>query len=63
MSPSTGAAMASSPLASDETTSTGTPSTNLTAFTPKAAPGTAGRASTDTKRHEPRNSIFVDTAR
>ncbi|KEF61751.1 uncharacterized protein A1O9_03321 [Exophiala aquamarina CBS 119918] len=63
MSPSTAVAMASSPLASDETTSTGTPSTNLTAFTPKAAPGTAGRASTGNKRRGPRNTIFVDTAR
>jgi hypothetical protein len=61
MSPPVGVAMASSPLASDETTSTGTPSTNLTAFTPNAAPGTTGRASTE--RRGRRNIIFVDTAR
>ncbi len=42
MSPPRGAAMNSSPHSIDETTNHGTPSTNITAFTPEAASSTKG---------------------
>ncbi|KIW27136.1 uncharacterized protein PV07_06904 [Cladophialophora immunda] len=45
MSPPRGPAMASSPHSTDETTNHGTPSTNLTAFTPEADFGSKGRVS------------------
>ncbi|KIX98125.1 uncharacterized protein Z520_06205 [Fonsecaea multimorphosa CBS 102226] len=44
MSPPHGPGMASSPHSTDETTNHGTPSTNLTAFTPEADFGSKGRA-------------------
>lgn len=62
MSPPIGAAMASSPPASDETDSVGTPSTNITAFTPSAPPlGFAGRVSTGNERRGLRNLTLLDT--
>lgn len=64
MSPPTGVAMASSPPASDDTNSVGTPSTNITAFTPSAAPPeTAGRASSGNERRGPRHLTLLDTTR
>ncbi|KAK5061355.1 hypothetical protein LTR84_007897 [Exophiala bonariae] len=64
MSRPSGVAMASSPPASDDTNSVGTPSTNITAFTPGAAPpGTAGRTSSGNERRGPRNLAPLDTAR
>ena len=55
-SPSEGGALASSPRSSTST-SHGTPSTNLTAFTPKAAPGTIGGKSSVEVKHRPKNIV------
>ncbi|ETI23324.1 hypothetical protein G647_05124 [Cladophialophora carrionii CBS 160.54] len=45
-----GAAMSSSPHSVDETTNHGTPSTNITAFTPEAGSGTKGRVVDSARR-------------
>ena len=55
MTPTTSANMASSPAS--ETTSKGTPATNLTAFTPKAAPSTVGRTANGNNRQRLTNII------
>lgn len=62
MSPPRGSASASSPHSEHDTTFHGTPSTNLTSFTPEAAPGTKGKGREDDIYTKAREVLKVKVA-